>query len=264
MATTSVSFIASVIEEFKQGREEERRERKARQLDYQTKLIENFNFSPREFYVLLGKNLDKREVPGLRAELVQMYESIVGSAKRLYLTITRERYVYYICAAPYGTGFFFSWRLVDERRPAKWYHIVGAFFLISVSAGLVSALFTGPLKGLWEAFGFNAQNINLFNNWITSSTFLVTCGGLWSAMRLASLPGYENLAISIEKVPLIGRVFERFYRPDTYYRQDSQKMYQKVFDFAVAETIDALTTPQGTRIKGRMEGSPLVADLHRM
>src|SRR4051812_11368590 len=115
----STSFISSTIEAFKEGREEAIRERKARQLDYQAKLVEKLNCSPKEFYVLLAKSLEERRVPGLEAGLVKMVESVAGSARRLYMTVTRERFVYYICAAPYGSGFFFSWRLVDERRPGK-------------------------------------------------------------------------------------------------------------------------------------------------
>src|SRR5688500_2637213 len=140
MIDQTTSLISSTIEAFKEGREEARREQKARQLDYQSKLIEKFNFSPREFYVLLAKSLEERRVPGLTAGLVKMYESVVGSSKRVYMTVSRERFVYYVCAAPFGSGFFFSWRLVDERRPGEWYHFLATLVFIGGLSGLLSVL----------------------------------------------------------------------------------------------------------------------------
>ena len=107
--------------------------------------------------------------------------------------------------------------------------------------------------------GFDVPHYSAFDG--ASLLFLFLFAAIWSLMRCAALPGYERLSIFIEKVPFFGRVFERLFRPDTYYRQDSQKMYQKVFDLAITETIAAVTTPQGLRNAG-VDGSPVVADLH--
>jgi len=70
------SALSSIIESFKEAQEEARREKKARQKDYKKRLIENFNYSPKEFYVLLAKALEIRRVPGLSAGLVKLYESV--------------------------------------------------------------------------------------------------------------------------------------------------------------------------------------------
>ena len=251
--------FTAMIEGWKEGREEARRERQARHLDYQCKLVERFNYSPREFYVLLAKALEERRVPGLEAGVVKLFESVYGSSKRLYMTVARERFVYYVCAAPYGTGFFFSWRLVDERRPAKWF--VAAFILLNIVTGILSSALMSPTIRLLTALNFDAQSLSQIALWLPSLLFLFLFAAIWSLMRCAALPGYERLSIFIEKVPFFGRVFERLFRPDTYYRQDSQKMYQKVFDLAITETIAAVTTPQGLRNAG-VDGSPVVADLH--
>ena len=255
----SISFISSLIDGFNEGREEAKRERQARQLDYKQNLVENFNCSPREFYALLGENLEKRRIPGLQADLVLMNESVGGSSKRLYLKIARERLAYYICAAPYGSGFFFSWRLVDERKFAKWYHLFGAFWVLSIVSDVLTRIITGHAfltldLTVWEAFSIRS--------WVSLGMLAVLITAVWSIMRIAAIPGSERLANIIEKIPLFGPIFERFYRPDTYYREDTQKMYQKAFDSAVSESISAVTTPQGTRHPGARGSSPVLEELH--
>lgn len=263
MKTTNESILSGAIEAFQDARESARRERKARELKYVPKLVENFNYSPREFYTILAQNLEKRCIPGLTVELVQMRESIAGSPQRLYLMAGRERFVFYVCAAPFGSGFFFSWRFVDERQPAEWHHVVGAFVVLILFTIALSALLTGPLKGMLQPFGVESQRIRLFDSSVSSIVGLLFFAVTWSAMRLASLPGYERAANFIERLSLFGRVFERFYRPDTYYRQDTAKMYEEAFDCAVTETIAAVTNPQGVRHTGQVDGGPVVNNLHR-
>lgn len=243
----STNLISAAIEGYKEAKEEAHRERKARLLDYKTRLIENFNYSPREFYLLLAKAIERREVPGLEAELTSLIESVPGSSRRLYLSVARERFVYYVCAAPFGSGFFFSWRLVDERRPAKWYHLLAMLgFLFSLSI-FVSYFGYSTIVQFLNAVGIDAEGIGQVAPNLPWIVFIFLFTAMWSLMRCAALPRFEWLAIMLEKSAVIGRVFERFFRPDTYYREDSKQMYQKAFDAAVNEAIDSVTTPQGIR-----------------
>jgi len=261
MSEQNTFSLGSIIESFKEGQEKARREREARQKGYRKRLIENFNYSPREFYILLGKALEQRRIPGLGAELVKLYESVPGSAKRLYLTIDRERFVFYVCAAPFGSGFFFSWRLVDERQPGEWYHFFVLMALLAVMSGLFSVLFLSPVIQLLSAFGYDPISITQITPFVPATFFLLQFLFLWSLMRCAAMPGYDKLARIIERTPLVGRVFERFFRPDTYFRQDSQEMFKEAFDNAISETIEAVTKPQSVRQRD-IAGAPIVSDLH--
>jgi hypothetical protein len=261
MSDQSISPISAIIEGFQEGREQARRERAARQKDYQKRLIENFNYSPKEFYVVLAKALEARRIPGLSAGLVKLFESVSGSPKRLYMTVDRERFVYYICAAPFGSGFFFSWRLVDERRPGEWYHSLGLFLLVGLASMVLSTILFFPIVQLLSAIGFDALSIAMVTPFVPATFFILQVVLLWSLMRCAAIPGYEKLAIVIERTPIVGRVFERFFRPDTYYRHDSQEMFKKAFENALNETIEAVTMPQGTR-KRDMPDAPIVSNLH--
>jgi hypothetical protein len=258
---TDLNPLSIFIENFKEGREEAIRERKARQKDYKKRLVENFNYSPKEFYVLLAKALEIRKVPGLSAGLVKLYESVPGSSKRLYMSVDRERFVYYICAAPFGTGFFFSWRLVDERQPGGWLHFLAVVAGLGGLSLFWSRLFISPIVSLLSSLGYDALSILQITIFIPPTFFLLQFLFLWSLMRCASIPGYERLAIVIEKTPLVGRVFERFFRPDTYYRHDSEEMFKQAFDNAVNEAIDSITTPQGAR-KRDIPDAPIVTNLH--
>lgn len=251
----STNLISAAIEGYKEAKEEARRERKARLLDYKTRLIENFNYSPREFYLLLAKAIERREVPGLEAELTLLIESVRGSSRRLYLSVARERFVYYVCAAPFGSGFFFSWRLVDERRPAKWYHLLAMLgFLFSLSI-FISYFGYSTIVRFLNALGFDGEGISQVAPNVPWIVFVFLFTAMWSLMRCAALPRFEWLAIMFEKSAVIGRVFERFFRPDTYYREDSKQMYQKAFDASVQEAIESITTPQGVRQSSVPAGS---------
>jgi hypothetical protein len=90
--------------------------RKARMADifsHWYHLIENFQASAKEFYAAVEAALQRRQIPDLKTSRVDWREGGLLSAKREYLRIKRKELVFDICAAPFGTGFFFSWALVS-------------------------------------------------------------------------------------------------------------------------------------------------------
>src|SRR5437868_3878078 len=78
-------------------------------------LIENLQASPLQFYQSVEAALTRRQVPETKNSRVDYKESGVLSAQREYLHITRERMIFDVCAAPFGTGFFVSWWLAEKR-----------------------------------------------------------------------------------------------------------------------------------------------------
>lgn len=77
-------------------------------------LIPEFQYSSQQFYELLGQAVEKRKIPNAKMDRIQMKEGGVFSAKREYLSISCKKDFYFaICAAPFGTGFFVSWWLLD-------------------------------------------------------------------------------------------------------------------------------------------------------
>jgi len=78
-------------------------------------LIDNFNFSTKEFYKLLKEELENQGIKRIRMEQVSLKEGNALSSRRTYLRITWKDYQYDICGAPFGNGFFISWWLLYKN-----------------------------------------------------------------------------------------------------------------------------------------------------
>lgn len=77
-------------------------------------LIENFNASPQTFYAEVTKSIEKRQMPNAKIDRISFKESHLLSAKREYLRISCKTDFYFaVCGAPFGTGFFVSWWLLE-------------------------------------------------------------------------------------------------------------------------------------------------------
>lgn len=75
--------------------------------------VDNFQFVTADFYRMIEKQLTDRKVPGLDISRVELGEGGLLSGKREYLRLRRERLVFDICAAPFGSSYFFSFRFVE-------------------------------------------------------------------------------------------------------------------------------------------------------
>lgn len=77
-------------------------------------LIENFQASPQAFYAEVTNALEKRQMPNARIDRISFKESHLLSANREYLRISCKNDFYFaVCGAPFGTGFFVSWWLLE-------------------------------------------------------------------------------------------------------------------------------------------------------
>ena len=74
----------------------------------------DLKFSSDEFYKSCEEAIRKREIPDISFSRVQYSEGGVLSPNREYLHIVRGEYIYDICAAPFGTGFFVSSWYVEK------------------------------------------------------------------------------------------------------------------------------------------------------
>jgi len=77
-------------------------------------LVDNFHFSTFDFYELLEKELNKHRLPDLQISKVRLKEGHMLSSRRLYLRLTWGSLQYDICAAPFASGFFVSWWLINH------------------------------------------------------------------------------------------------------------------------------------------------------
>src|ERR1700742_4844259 len=95
--------------------------------------FDNFQTSSTEFYGMIEEELKARKIPGLTMSQVKWKEGGVLSDERLYLRLVRERWVFDICAAPFGRGDFFSSRFTE--LPIK-ISPVALVFTLAISAAI--------------------------------------------------------------------------------------------------------------------------------
>jgi hypothetical protein len=204
--------------------------------------VANFRTSSHDFYAEIEKELAVRQVPGLEMSRIEFAEGGLLSAKRVYLRMLRERLVFDICAAPFGTAYFFSLRFAELPviiKPWELLVFLGGLFVFLMLFVKASGLFLGPVL-LLVTLGF--------------------CGWL---MRNAIALGLSDLDASLIKTPVIGPLYEVFLRKKTYYRQDTRLMYLSTVDAVVREKVEEVTAAKGVKLVRINEHSPVLRDLYK-
>ena len=70
--------------------------------------FEEFQFTPSDFYSQVESKCKEYEIPNAKYSKVTYAQSGIFSARREYLRVARNEFVFDICAAPFGKGFFVS------------------------------------------------------------------------------------------------------------------------------------------------------------
>jgi hypothetical protein len=209
-------------------------------LSHWSTLIENFQASPLAFFQAVEAAVGRREVPQTQNSRVDIREGGMLSAKREYLHITRERMVFDICGAPFGTGFFVSWWLSEDRlrlNPiVKMLIVLGMFIFASLML-----YFFGYIMG-------------------AIACAVVLFGGLAVANTL-STQGVFNDNI-IQAAPFIGSLYVRLFMPTTYFRSDTMEMFEKAVHNAVLEVIDTMTADKGVRALSESDRKPIMREFY--
>jgi hypothetical protein len=173
-------------------------------LDYWYVLIPDFETSTTKFYDAVGKELDQRKVPGLEVTRVLFPEGSVLSSRREYLQMRRERLLFEVCSASFGTAWFFSCRFSEFPLHFRLLHLLLILFVL-ISIWFVYQVAFG---GYWGSAVFGASILGL--------VFL-----LKGVIPL----GLYDLDHRLLRMPMIGPFYELYLRPNTYFREDSRIMY---------------------------------------
>jgi len=197
-------------------------------------LLDGLQFSPQEFYVKLEKALQARQVPDLKVSRVEWKEGGALSARREYVRLQRERLVFDICGAPFGTGFF-----VSEWMGQRPLHVLWALFAVIAGAAAAATAWGGFFRFtvalfMWRSFRIPFHTTVIFLEFIAVVGILA--GSLWLIIQ------GDNGLISM---PVVGPLYERYVRKVTYYRVDLQCMYKAAVHAAVLEVIDDITKAKG-------------------
>jgi len=203
---------------------------------------EPFSIAPSEFYVALQKKLTMRKIPGLTISNVDYPEGGLLSESRVYLRLIRERLAFDTCAAPFGTGYFFSCRSIYSPPILKLWHII-------VILAVLYLLYV-PLAKL---LGMIYAGIAVFG-------LIITVGLVF---RNAVASGLSDLDALLIKTPALGPVYERYFRKDTYYRQDARMFYLEAVTTIFKELAEEMTASKGVKLVRQFERAPIFGELYK-
>jgi hypothetical protein len=204
--------------------------------------VDNFQFISSEFYQIVQTELTTRKVPGLEATRVEFNEGGLLSDKREYLRLKRERLVFDICAAPFGTSYFFSFRFVELPLGIK----PTELFVFVVALALVFSLF-----------------VKVFGLFVGPIALLLLVAAACYVMRNALALGLRDLDASLLKTPVIGAIYEVLFRKETYYREDTRLMYLSTVNGITEALVDEVTAAKGVKIVKRYDRAPIFGEMYR-
>jgi hypothetical protein len=185
----------------------------------------DFKISTQDFYTAIEEELAERKVPDLEISRVEIAEGGILSAKREYLRLRRERLVFDICSAPFGTSWFFSLRgSVIPQVPTVWHVLI-------VFAGLTSLFLL-----YWFTFGLITGTVAIIASVLALSVFLHFAGR------------WQGLDDALTQLPIIGVIYEVFFRSETYYREDTRLMYLDIVPRIVKHQIEEFTGRAGVKL----------------
>lgn len=190
--------------------------------------FEDFSTSPLEFYALVEEAVARREIPDVTISRVEWKERGLLSDRRTYLRLCRGNLMFDICAAPFGTGFFFSSWCATGRSP-----IAPLFYLL---VALFSALFVG---------GYFVRVVGGFAGVVLSPLMVLLT---WFLLGASVNSGFWGSQDTAEAMPILGKVYTTFFRPATYFSVDTEAMFESGIHAAVLEAVHAVTDTYGKRI----------------
>ena len=206
--------------------------------------IEDFQTSTLDFYVAVEQALRPRQIPDLSTSRVDWKEGGLLSARREYLRVQRGKLAFDICAAPFGTGFFFSWWLAEVPPPHGVLYALGIIVVSFILLGMSVQLF-GFFGGLFYA--------------VIMFPFLVWFLG-YSVKEGHLGPGAEDVLLDI---PFFGPLYERLFKAVTYYKMDTTIMFQSAVHAAVLEVVDQVTSAKGIRALTELERKPIMREFYQ-
>jgi hypothetical protein len=205
--------------------------------------IENFQTSTMEFYAAVEQALKPREIPDYEVSRIDWREGGVLTARREYLRIKRGKLAFDLCAAPFGTGFFFSWWLA-EVPPT--HALLWAILICFVGLGFIG--------GLVAAYGLTG----LFWAVVVSVGVMCLLGYLLREGHLGT--EVEDIVLAI---PFFGGLYEKIFKPSTYYRTDTTLMFQSVVHTVVLKVVEELLSSGGVRPLTELERKPIMREFYQ-
>ncbi len=204
-------------------------------------LVHGERFSTNDCYCDITEKIESQEIPNLKIHRVALKEGSIASDERMYLRIKRQRHTFDVCAAPVGTNFFFSYRNYLEPVTVRFWQVL----VFVVATYLYAALCIKVMGQLWGTIAFFASGI-----------------GLLFLARNALAAGLSDLDNMLVNSPVVGALYERFLRKDTYYRQDMRLAYSSLVSNIVKDEITRMTSAKGVLLVREYDYSPFFNEVY--
>ena len=75
--------------------------------------------------------------------------------------------------------------------------------------------------------------------------------------------GLNDLDSTLNKSPLIGSIYERWFRKETYYRLDTRLMYLDTVSNVVKKLAEDVTGAAGVKLVRQYEQAPILGELYK-
>jgi len=209
-------------------------------LDSWIVFADNYSLSPQEFYAAIEKEMNARKIPSMEISREEFTEGGLLSDKRIYLRLFRERLALYTCAAPFGTGYFFSFRAIYVPALVRLWHILTLFFFFGVIGGLLVML-----------LGFS----------LAIPAFITLLFALPAVFRNATAAAVGDLDTLLLKIPVVSTIYENWFREDTFYRVDTRSLYLQTLPEIVRRLAEDITAANGVKLLPVGADSPLLVEL---
>ncbi len=158
----------------------------------------------------------------------------------------RERLIFDTCAAPFGTGYFFSCRtcVYSRRRETLAPAVVLGLVLFCYSLRAACQLATGAVfRGDRSRRAFSSPSPRCFG----------------TRLRL----GLSDLDAALIKTPVIGPIYECWFRKETYFRTDTRLLYLDTVPKVIKRLAEEATAANGVKLTRQYEQAPILGELYK-
>jgi hypothetical protein len=204
--------------------------------------VEGFSYPPQDFYAAVEREMEGRKIPGMAVRREEFAEGGLLSDQRTYLRLMRERFAIVVCAAPFGSIYFFSCRVVHVPALVRLWHVLAAIAFF----GAVTRLMIEPLGLTFTAIA------------LVGLMFAIA-----SVLRNAGSSALSDLDALLLKIPVVATFYENWFRLDTHYRLDTRTLYVKLLPALVKESAAGICAEKGVKLVRQLESPSVPDELYR-
>jgi len=173
---------------------------------------------------------------------VEYREAGLLSHSREYLRIIRQRQLFDVCAARFGKDSFFSLREAEIPAVVD----LPVFFALALSGLLLTAALIKLLGMFLGLLAFMVVGAMLV--WL-----------LFNALKL----GLTKLDSLLLTLPVLGPVYEAWFRRDTYFQQDTRLVFLHCVAELVKRHVAETTSANGVKLLHGFEKKPILGGLYQ-